>query len=141
MHDLENSIEMMEDLLKGCGHAKHPDKWKSCVGDVKKEGDVDSPEAVCTASLDEESFKKSSEIVEALYNASQELLKAAGGKGYKNEFEEERKREGRRAGHVRKMRKDLLVTETIDILYDNSPMPRPMMTGDLPEFSKRLWEK
>lgn len=39
------------------GAGTHSDKWDRCVADVRARGGVDSPEAVCTASLGEESFR------------------------------------------------------------------------------------
>lgn len=36
---------------------KHSAKWDRCVDDVSKKGDVDSPEAVCTAQLGDDSYE------------------------------------------------------------------------------------
>jgi len=39
------------------GAGTHSDKWDRCVEEVRARGGVDSPEAVCTAQLGEESFR------------------------------------------------------------------------------------
>jgi len=51
--------EANQDVNKpGPGHV-HSDKWHRCVQHLREQGGVDSPEAVCTAQLGEESFNRS----------------------------------------------------------------------------------
>ena len=49
----------------------HSEKWKRCVEDVKGQGGVRTPEAVCTAALGAESFKSFSYSEKALINKLQ----------------------------------------------------------------------
>lgn len=42
----------------------HSDKWHRCVQHVREQGGVESPEAVCTAQLGEESFNRSVKLTE-----------------------------------------------------------------------------
>lgn len=54
----------LADMKKMSNQEKHSSKWHSCVNDVTKKGTAESPEAVCTASLGDQSFESEAKHLE-----------------------------------------------------------------------------
>lgn len=53
----DNKLSEKGQKVEKPGTSIHTAKWDKCVADLKDKGNVDSPYAVCTAQLGEESFK------------------------------------------------------------------------------------
>lgn len=138
INDLNKSI----DMLKACNTGTHSEKWASCVRQVKEKGNVDSPEAVCTEALGEESFKsfaKSDTLTQQdmqkvnmvlLRKASEEVASLAKG------FEGLPDMDSDVVESIEKSDANLL-TETLDMLYGEPTLPRQFVAGDLPPFEKK----
>ena len=92
------------------GEGTHSDKWDRCVAEVRARGGVDSPEAVCTAQLGEESFRglERGEWTEKDMGKIESLLKKIGNVGVAGHDEKNKKNEETKC--LTKAKKRLLIS-------------------------------
>lgn len=149
--NLNKSIEDLEGLHKVHGHDIHSDKWKRCVEHVKAKGGTDNPYAVCTSVLGQNSFKSfdgdGDLSVQEITAINIHLLeKAVGGlRGLQGEPGEEVEEASEitlkdpSASEITPEGEGIeksYVTPTIEMLYGQSPLPRPSMVYDPASFMK-----
>lgn len=143
LRNLLKSADELSDLYKTAGKDIHSEKWKRCVEHVKEQGNTDNPYAVCTASLGDESFKdlaKSDDLTPEdiakinctiLEKASEDLMALSASEPDEDEDEDLLEKARQVSGE------NYIVTPTINELYGQSPMPKPMWLDDPLAFRGR----